>query len=142
MLGVPEGLLRGIALVTIIGVGLGLLIPGIGHQLEKVFYRLPNRGPVRGGSAFVFGLTLGVVFVPCAGPVLAAITVLAASQGLSTGLVVLTLAFAAGLGDPTAPRGPPGRRRGTSARQPDAHGAHGGGRGLPDHGPGDGVRAG
>jgi cytochrome c biogenesis protein CcdA/thiol-disulfide isomerase/thioredoxin len=100
VLGVPEGLLRGVALVTIIGVGVGLLIPGIGHQLEKVFYRFPNRGPVRGGSAFVFGLTLGVVFVPCAGPVLAAITVLAASQGLSTGLVVLTLAFAAGLAIP------------------------------------------
>ncbi len=45
VLGVPEGLLRGIALVTIIGVGLGLLIPGIGHQLEKIFYRFPNRGP-------------------------------------------------------------------------------------------------
>ena len=100
VLGVPDGLLRGVALVTIIGVGLGLLIPGIGHQLEKVFYRFPSRGPVRGGSAFVFGLTLGVVFVPCAGPVLAAITVLAASQGLSAGLVVLTLAFAAGLAIP------------------------------------------
>ena len=100
VLGVPEGLLRGIALLTIIGVGLGLLIPGIGHQLERLFYRFPNRGPVRGSSAFVFGLTLGVVFVPCAGPVLAAITVLAASQGLSTGLVVLTLAFAAGLAIP------------------------------------------
>ncbi len=100
VLGVPDGLLRGIALATLIGVGLGLLIPGIGHQFEKVFYRFPSRGPVRGGSAFVFGLTLGVVFVPCAGPVLAAITVLAASQGLSAGLVVLTLAFAAGLAIP------------------------------------------
>jgi cytochrome c biogenesis protein CcdA/thiol-disulfide isomerase/thioredoxin len=100
VLGVPDGLLRAIALVTIIGVGLGLLVPGIGHQLEKVFSRFPSRGPVRGGSAFVFGLTLGVVFVPCAGPVLAAITVLAASEGLSAGLVVLTLAFAAGLAVP------------------------------------------
>jgi cytochrome c biogenesis protein CcdA/thiol-disulfide isomerase/thioredoxin len=100
VLGVPSGLLRGIALVTIIGVGLGLLVPGIGHQLEKVFYRFGNRAPVRGGSAFVFGLTLGVVFVPCAGPVLAAITVLAASEGLTAGLVVLTLAFAAGLAIP------------------------------------------
>jgi cytochrome c biogenesis protein CcdA/thiol-disulfide isomerase/thioredoxin len=100
VLGVPSGLLRGIALVTIIGVGLGLLVPGIGHQLEKVFYRFGNRAPARGGSAFVFGLTLGVVFVPCAGPVLAAITVLAASEGLTAGLVVLTLAFAAGLAIP------------------------------------------
>lgn len=99
-LGVPQGLLRGVALLTIVGVGLGLLIPSIGHQLERAFTRFPIRGPVRGGSGFVFGLTLGVVFVPCAGPVLAAITVLAASQGLSWGLVTLTLAFAAGLSIP------------------------------------------
>jgi cytochrome c biogenesis protein CcdA/thiol-disulfide isomerase/thioredoxin len=97
---VPEGFLRGLALVMILVVGLGLLVPGIGHQLERVFYRFPTRGPVRRGPAFVFGLTLGVVFVPCAGPVLAAITVLAASQGLSGGLVALTLAFAAGLSIP------------------------------------------
>jgi len=99
-LGVPDGLLRTLALVILIGVGLGLLIPGIGHRLEKLFWRIPNRGPVRGGSAYVFGLTLGVVFVPCAGPVLAAITVLAASQGLTWGLIVLTLAFSAGLAIP------------------------------------------
>jgi cytochrome c biogenesis protein CcdA/thiol-disulfide isomerase/thioredoxin len=99
-LGVPEGWLRGLALVMILVVGLGLLFPGIGHLLERVFYRFPTRGPVRKGSAFVFGLTLGVVFVPCAGPVLAAITVLAASEGLSWGLVALTLAFAAGLSIP------------------------------------------
>jgi cytochrome c biogenesis protein CcdA/thiol-disulfide isomerase/thioredoxin len=100
VLGVPGDVLRGIALAALIGVGLGLLVPGIGHQLERAFARFPSRGPVRGGSAFVFGLTLGVVFVPCAGPVLAAITVLAASEGLSAGLLVLTLAFAAGLAIP------------------------------------------
>jgi cytochrome c biogenesis protein CcdA len=99
-LGIPESLLRGAAWVALVAVGLGLLIPGIGHQLERLFWRIPNRGPVRGGSSFVFGLTLGVVFVPCAGPVLAAITVLAASEGLSSGLLVLTLAFAAGLAIP------------------------------------------
>ena len=99
-LGIPESILRGAAWVALVVVGLGLLIPGVGHLLERLFWRIPNRGPVRGGSAFVFGLTLGVVFVPCAGPVLAAITVLAASEGLSSGLLVLTLAFAAGLAIP------------------------------------------
>ncbi len=100
LLGWDEGVLRTVALVVLAGVGLGLLIPGLGHRIEQLFWRLPNRGPVRNGSALMFGLTLGVVFVPCAGPVLAAITVLAASQGLSSGLVVLTLAFSAGLALP------------------------------------------
>ncbi len=100
LLGLDEGILRTVALVVLIGVGLGLLIPGLGQRMEQLFWRIPHRGPVRTGSAFLFGLTLGVVFVPCAGPVLAAITVLAASQGLSSGLVTLTLAFSAGLALP------------------------------------------
>ncbi|MGB7981486.1 MAG: cytochrome c biogenesis protein DipZ [Candidatus Nanopelagicales bacterium] len=99
-LGIPEGILRGVGVVALIAVGLGLLIPAVGHRLEALFYRIPQRGPARGGSAFLFGMTFGVAFVPCAGPVLAAITVLAATQGISTGLVVLTLAFAAGLAVP------------------------------------------
>jgi cytochrome c biogenesis protein CcdA/thiol-disulfide isomerase/thioredoxin len=96
----PADLLRVAALVALVVVGLGLLVPPVGHLLERVFARIPVRQPVPGGSAFLFGLTLGVVFVPCAGPVLAAITVLAASQGLGAGLVVLTLAFAGGLAVP------------------------------------------
>ena len=99
-LGIPESILRGAALGRAGRRRPRPAHPGRRPRLERLFWRIPNRGPVRGGSAFVFGLTLGVVFVPCAGPVLAAITVLAASEGLSSGLVVLTLAFAAGLAIP------------------------------------------
>ncbi len=99
-LGIPEGILRSVGLVALIVVGIGLMIPAVGHRLEALFYRIPQHGPARGGSAFLFGMTFGVAFVPCAGPVLAAITVLAATQGISTGLVVLTLSFAAGLAVP------------------------------------------
>ncbi len=99
-LGIPEGILRNIGVAALILVGIGLLVPAVGHRLEALFYRIPQRGPARGGSAFLFGMTFGVAFVPCAGPVLAAITVLAATQGISAGLVVLTLAFSAGLAVP------------------------------------------
>jgi cytochrome c biogenesis protein CcdA/thiol-disulfide isomerase/thioredoxin len=99
-LGIPAGWLRTAGLVLMIVVGIGLLVPAVGHRIEALFYRIPQRGPFQGGSAFVFGLTFGVAFVPCAGPVLAAITVLAATQGLSAGLVVLSLSFAAGLAVP------------------------------------------
>ena len=99
-LGIDEGWLRTAGLVALVVVGLGLLVPAVGHRLEALFWRIPQRGPARDGSAFLFGITFGVAFVPCAGPVLAAITVLAATQGLTAGLLVLTLSFAAGLAVP------------------------------------------
>ena len=46
------------------------------------------------------GLALGLVFVPCAGPILASITVLAATNGVSWGLVALTLSFSVGIAIP------------------------------------------
>jgi thiol-disulfide isomerase/thioredoxin len=44
----------------------------------------------------VIGLALGLVFVPCAGPVLAAITVLGATRDVHFETVLITLAFAIG----------------------------------------------
>ncbi len=99
-LGVPEGRLRALGYLAIGFFGLSLLVPALGQRTEAVFLRIPQRGPLRTGSGFLFGLTFGVAFVPCAGPVLAAITVTAATQGLSSGLLVLATSFAVGLAIP------------------------------------------
>ncbi len=99
-LGFPEGVLRTVGVVAMVAVGLGLLIPAIGHKLESAFWRIPQRSPVRSGSGFLFGMTFGLAFVPCAGPVLATVTVLAATQGLTWGLVLLSVSFSAGLAVP------------------------------------------
>ena len=48
----------------------------------------------RGG--FLLGVSLGLVFVPCAGPVLAAITVVAANNDVGWRAILLTLAYALG----------------------------------------------
>ncbi len=95
-----QDVLRWTGIVVLIIVGLGLLIPGIGHIIERPFQstRLPRLK--QGGSGFVTGLALGLVFVPCAGPILTAITTLATSAGLSVGLVILTLAFSLGVAIP------------------------------------------
>jgi cytochrome c biogenesis protein CcdA/thiol-disulfide isomerase/thioredoxin len=98
--GLPPDTLRVIGIVSMLLVGLGLLVPGIGHALERPFARLGGRGPVRGGSAFLFGATFGLAFVPCAGPVLAAITVLAATSQVGGGLIALTVAFSVGVAMP------------------------------------------
>lgn len=99
-LGLPADLLRIIGIASMLLVGVGLLVPAVGHLLERPFARLGAGGPLRGGSAFLFGATFGLAFVPCAGPVLAAITVLAATRQVSGGLIALTLAFSFGVAIP------------------------------------------
>ncbi|MFP5359561.1 MAG: cytochrome c biogenesis protein DipZ [Actinomycetes bacterium] len=99
-LGLPADVLRWAGIVVLAIVGLGLVVPQVGHLLERPFQntRLPQLN--RDGNGFVMGLALGLVFVPCAGPILASITVLAATNGVSAGLVVLTLSFSAGIAIP------------------------------------------
>jgi len=99
-LGLPDDVLRWAGIITLAVVGLGLAVPAVGHLLERPFVntRLPKLN--RDGNGFVMGLALGLVFVPCAGPVLAAITVLAATNGVSWGLIVLTLSFSVGIAIP------------------------------------------
>ena len=53
---------------------------------------------VRGG--FLLGASLGLVFVPCAGPVLGAITASAASLDFGVRTVALTIAYATGIAVP------------------------------------------
>src|SRR5215469_6555645 len=66
----PDDAIRWAGLVLLVLVGLGLLVPPLGHLLERPFTRFPQRVTGTGRSGFALGLALGAVFVPCAGPVL------------------------------------------------------------------------
>ena len=57
---------------------------------------LTRRGSGDHGGGFLLGASLGLVFVPCAGPVLAAVTVLAAQREFGIRTIALTLAYALG----------------------------------------------
>lgn len=94
-LGLPDDLLRWVGLSVLALVGLGLIVPALGHLIEKPFYKIPQLANSE-SSAFVFGLGLGTLYVPCAGPILAAITVAGATGKVGWGTVVLTIAFAVG----------------------------------------------
>jgi cytochrome c biogenesis protein CcdA/thiol-disulfide isomerase/thioredoxin len=100
LLHLPQDLLRWVGVAILAVVGLGLLWPRLGHVLEAPFARTRMPALNRNGNGFVLGLGLGLVFVPCAGPVLASITVLAATAQIGPGLVVLTLAYAVGVAIP------------------------------------------
>jgi cytochrome c biogenesis protein CcdA len=71
-LGLPADVLRIAGLVVIVVIGLGLIFPRLEAILEKPFSRIPQRAPNQEGGAFALGLGLGLLYVPCAGPILAA----------------------------------------------------------------------
>jgi thiol-disulfide isomerase/thioredoxin len=78
--------------------------------LEKPFARIPRRAQGTDRGSFVLGLALGAVYVPCAGPVLAAITVAGATGAIGAETIVLTVAFAIGTALPLLAFALAGRR--------------------------------
>jgi thiol-disulfide isomerase/thioredoxin len=68
--------------------------------LERPFARLGTRRPSGRAGGFVLGLALGVLYVPCAGPILAAVTVVGATHRVGLTAVILTAAFAVGTAVP------------------------------------------
>jgi cytochrome c biogenesis protein CcdA/thiol-disulfide isomerase/thioredoxin len=100
LLHLPQDALRdaGIALLAL--VGLGYLIPPLGDLLERPFARVGSRRPSGSTGGFALGLAVGVVYVPCAGPVLAAIAVVGATHRVGLTAVILTAGFAAGTSIP------------------------------------------
>ncbi len=100
LLNLPADLLRWLGVAILAIVGLGLVWPRFGHLLEVPFAKTRMPSLNREGNGFVLGMGLGLVFVPCAGPILASITVLAATAQIGPGLVVLTLAYSLGIAIP------------------------------------------
>lgn len=92
----PQDTIRWVALVALVAIGVGLIFPRFEALLEKPFSLLPQRQFGSGNSGFVLGLTLGVLYVPCAGPVLAAIVVAGATGTIGADIIALTCAFAIG----------------------------------------------
>jgi cytochrome c biogenesis protein CcdA/thiol-disulfide isomerase/thioredoxin len=99
-LGLPNGLVRTLAIVVLIGFGLLLLVPPLAARLEAAASRLTGR--VRVGSAdgfwsgLVVGAGLGLVYAPCAGPILAGVITASASEMFSAGRLEVALAYGIG----------------------------------------------
>ncbi len=110
-LGLPGDTLRWAGIAVLVVMGLGLLVPRFEQVIERPFARLaPRRAPGKDRGAFVLGLGLGAVYVPCAGPVLAAVTVAGATGRVDASTVVLTVGFAIGAALPLLVLALAGRR--------------------------------
>lgn len=99
-LGLPDSLLRDIAIAVLIVFGACLLIPSLGDRLEALLSRLAPGGTRRGGDGFWSGLLagggLGFVYAPCAGPILAGVITVSASQSFTAGRLAVALAYGIG----------------------------------------------
>ncbi|MGD0392539.1 MAG: cytochrome c biogenesis protein/redoxin, partial [Acidimicrobiales bacterium] len=96
-LGLPQGFWRDAGIVLLVVVGIGFLFPPLSSLLERPFARMTtHHQPDGSAGGFIVGLALGLLFVPCAGPILAAITVAGATDKVGWTAVFLTVAFALG----------------------------------------------
>jgi cytochrome c biogenesis protein CcdA/thiol-disulfide isomerase/thioredoxin len=106
----PQDVIRVAGLVVLVLLGIGMIAPRVEALLERPFSRIPQRNVDTDRGGFVLGLALGAVYVPCAGPVLAAITVAGATGRIGVETVVLTVSFAIGTAIPLLTFALAGRR--------------------------------
>jgi cytochrome c biogenesis protein CcdA/thiol-disulfide isomerase/thioredoxin len=100
LLGLPRDFLRNLAIALLFVVAATLVSARVAHLVERPFYVLTRRRVGDAGGGLVLGLGLGLVFVPCAGPVLAAISVLTANREVGAEVTALTLSYALGAAVP------------------------------------------
>jgi cytochrome c biogenesis protein CcdA/thiol-disulfide isomerase/thioredoxin len=99
-LGLPGDLLRNLAIAVLLGFGLLLLAPPLAARLEAWISRVLPAPSARAGDGFVSGLllggSLGFVYAPCAGPILAGVITVSASQPFTAGRLGVALSYAVG----------------------------------------------
>jgi len=99
-LGLPQDLLRNLAIALLFVMAIVLLLPQAAVWLERSLSVFSRLRPAGAGGGFFLGVTLGLVFVPCAGPFLAAITTAAARESFGARTIAATLAYAVGAAIP------------------------------------------
>ncbi|MCO4882420.1 cytochrome c biogenesis protein DipZ [Paraburkholderia caribensis] len=96
---------RWIAIVLLGVFGLTLLLPRLADRLMHPLVSAGNRlselaqadgAKPRIGSSFLLGIATGLLWAPCAGPILGLVLTGAALRGASVGTTLLLLAYAAG----------------------------------------------
>src|ERR671911_2490584 len=100
VVGLPNDFLRTLAIGVLLGFGISLLIPSVSARIEAWISRLVPARTASSGDGFASGLVLGailgLVYAPCAGPVLAGVITVSASQDFTVGRLAVALAYALG----------------------------------------------
>ena len=105
--------LRIVAVVLIVLFGVVMLVPWLRDRFEILTSRIASRGARSPGpwarqhgrragfwSGLVVGLSLGLIWTPCVGPIMASVISLALTQHVDGGSVFITLAYTLGTSIP------------------------------------------
>jgi cytochrome c biogenesis protein CcdA/thiol-disulfide isomerase/thioredoxin len=89
-LGLPKDILRSVSIGFLFLFAATLLIPPLGRAIERPLVRFSRRPTGDLGGGFLLGASLGLLFVPCGGPIIGFITTQTASLagGQRVGLAV------------------------------------------------------
>lgn len=103
--GVPADYLRLISIGVLILFGVSLLLPQVQILIEQLFGRLtrfaPQNQDKKGFSGgIVIGLSLGLLWTPCVGPILASVISLALSGNVNVQALFITLSYSIGTAIP------------------------------------------
>ncbi len=95
-LGLPQDLLRNLAIALLFVVAATLLVPRAGLLLERALAPFSRRRGGDLGGGFLLGCALGFAFVPCGGPILGYVSAQSASLSFGFKSVALAVAYALG----------------------------------------------
>ena len=108
--GVSPDIFRYSAILIIIFFGLTMIFPALENMITIATARITQLGSFVQNqsttiktdffSGIILGFALGLVWTPCAGPILATITALAATKGITFTAILITLAYSCGAAIP------------------------------------------
>ena len=106
-LGIDPDAFRLAAVAVISLLGLSLIVPSLGSRFEVLVSRLlrPLQGTAQSSgqgflAGFAGGFSIGLVWAPCAGPILATIATLAATRSVNARVILVAVAYVFGIGVP------------------------------------------
>ena len=110
LLHLPQDIIRWAGIVLLALIGIGMIIPRVMEILERPFARFQRAGSSNPSNGFLLGLVLGAAYVPCAGPVLAAVSVAGSTGQIGADTVALAVSFGLGTAVPLLAFALAGRR--------------------------------
>ena len=103
--GISADSLRFISVIIILLFGIALVLPAAQKISEILFSKLSNKMPTgNSGTGFfsgiLIGISLGLIWTPCVGPIIAAVITLAATASVNSQTILITLAYSLGTAIP------------------------------------------